>query len=262
MFACFVFSLVRIRMRGLNIMSKNEFQHVRSGEPLQIPAAAYNAMLDAAQAHRNRRINHSPRGNGFDSLFVHIVNKTGRFLKRFEVVGLDGAAETRNVNEFRNRIIFRGVVPQKRHQGKFAVLQEDASPNMVVRACVYGVTQVMVKAEDEQLTYCDIEEGVTDHLVSGGNTEVLWSDETATIRWSLIRMGGGFKIHRGTLAEKCAEGASTVKVNPKSGEAITVAVPYPGDLKECPVGHPCRYYADADGWTLLDIACPVEEEEK
>jgi len=23
----------------------------------------------------------------------------------------------------------------------------------------------------------------------------------------------------------------------------------------------CRYYADDDGWTLLDIACPVEEEE-
>ncbi|MCL2624829.1 MAG: hypothetical protein FWD31_14290, partial [Planctomycetaceae bacterium] len=126
---------------------KNAFQHVRSGEPLQIPAAAYNAMLDAAQAHRNRRINHAPHGNGFGSLFVHIVNKTGTFLRKFDVVGLDGAAEQRNINEFRNRIVFRGVVPAKRHKGKFAVLQEDARPNMVVRACVYGVTQAVIKAE-------------------------------------------------------------------------------------------------------------------
>ncbi|MCL2623413.1 MAG: hypothetical protein FWD31_07075 [Planctomycetaceae bacterium] len=170
---------------------KNEFQHVRSGEPLQIPAAAYNAMLDAAQAHRNRRINHAPHGNGFGSLFVHVVNKTGTFLRKFDVVGLDGAAEQRNLDEFRNRIIFRGVIPAKRHRGKFAVLQEDAAPNMVVRACVYGVTQAVIKADDQQLTWCDIQEGVTDHLVSGGGTEVLWSDESATYRWSLIRIGGG-----------------------------------------------------------------------
>jgi len=244
-------------------MSKNAFQHVRSGEPLQIPAMAYNAMLDAAQAHRNRRINHAPHGNGFGSLFVHIVNKTGTFLRKFDIVGLDGAAEQRNLDEFRNRIVFRGVIPAKKHKGKFAVLQEDARPNMVVRACVYGVTQAVIKAESnkEQLSWCDIQEGVTDHLVSGGGTEVLWSDETATYRWGLIRIGGGFKIHRGTLAEKCDEGAASVQVKPENGDVITVDVPYPADLKECPKDHPCRYYADDDGWTLLDIACPVEDEE-
>ena len=244
-------------------MDNNPFQHVRSGEPLQIPAVAYNAMLDAAQAHRNRRINHAPHGSGFGSLFVHVVNKSGTFLRKFDVVGLDGAAETRNLNEFKNRITFRGVVPQKRHKGKFAVLQEDASPNMVVRACVYGVTQakISVESSDDEPTFCDITEGVTDHLVSGNGAEVLWSDTTTKDRWSLIRIGGGFKIFRGTLAEQCDEGAATVKVKPDSGDVVTVDVPYPQDLKECPEGHPCRYYADGDGWTLLDIACPVEEEE-
>ena len=241
---------------------KNEFQHVRSGEPLRIPATTYNAMLDAAEAHRNRHINHTPHGSGFGSLFVHVVNKTGTFLRKYDIVGLDGSAETQNVNEFRNRIIFRGVVPRKRHKGKFAVLQEDAMPEMVVRACVYGVTQarINVESEDGQCTYCDVQEDVTDHLVSGGGTEVLWSDETASYRWGLIRIGGGFKIHRGTLAEQCSEGAASILVTPDNGDDITVEVPYPADLKECPAGHPCRYYADNDGWTLLDIACPPEEE--
>ena len=127
-------------------------------------------MLDAAEAHRNRHINHAPHGSGFGSLFVHVVNKTGTFLRKYDIVGLDGSAETQNVNEFRNRIIFRGVVPRKRHKGKFAVLQEDAMPEMVVRACVYGVTQarLRVESEDGQCTYCDIQEDVTDYLVSGG----------------------------------------------------------------------------------------------
>ncbi|MDR3196419.1 MAG: hypothetical protein LBU34_01000, partial [Planctomycetaceae bacterium] len=30
-------------------------------------------------------------------------------------------------------------------KGKFAVLQQDAAPNMVVRACVYGVTIAKIK---------------------------------------------------------------------------------------------------------------------
>ena len=75
-------------------MARNEFQHVRTGEPLQIPAATYNAMLDAAQANRNRRLHLAPHGAGFDSLFVYVVNTTGSTLERFSVLGLDGPSET------------------------------------------------------------------------------------------------------------------------------------------------------------------------
>ena len=176
---------------------KNEFQHVRSGEPLHIPASTYNAMLDAAQGHRNRRINLAPHGAGFGSLFVSVVNKTGKRLQKFDVVGLDGSAETQNINHFRNRIIFKGVVPQKKHKGQFAILQEDAHPNMVVRACVFGVTQAKVKVEsnnsdNQQPKFCDIKEGETGHLTSGGSgAEILWSDESTQNRWSLIRIGSG-----------------------------------------------------------------------
>jgi NAD(P)H-hydrate repair Nnr-like enzyme with NAD(P)H-hydrate dehydratase domain len=84
-------------------MSKNEFQHVRRGEPLVIPAGAYNAMLDAAQAHRNRKITLAPHGNGFDSLFIHVVNETGQKLQRFDVVGLEEPLETKNTDIFVNK---------------------------------------------------------------------------------------------------------------------------------------------------------------
>jgi len=243
-------------------MARNEFQHVRSGEPLQIPAATYNAMVDAAQAHRNRRINLAPHGAGFDSLFVYVVNTTGQLLQRFSVVGLDGPSETQNLDVFCSRIVFKGVKPQKKHKGKFAVLQQDAANNMVVRACVYGATIAKVKTDSgsSEPKFCDIKESETGYLVSGGSgAEVLWSDSSSQERWSIIRIGsGGFTIYKGKLASKCSAGASTVKVKPEEGETITVDVPYPNDLKECPEGHLCRYYADGDDWTLLDIACPKE----
>ena len=179
-------------------MGKNEFQHVRTGEPLQIPAATYNAMVDAAQAHRNRRINLAPHGAGFDSLFVYVVNTTGQSLQRFDVVGLDGPLETQNLDIFCNRIVFKGVKPQKKHKGKFAVIQQDAAQNMVVRACVYGATVAKVKVESDSNSgnnepkYCDVKENDTSYLASGGSgAEILWSDNSSQQRWAIIRIGSG-----------------------------------------------------------------------
>ncbi len=181
-------------------MGANPFRHVRSGEPLVIPATAYNAMVDAAQVVRNRRLNLAPHGAGFDSLFVHVVNTTGKTLQRFDVLGLDGPLETKELDIFLERIIFKGVAPKKEHKGKFAILQEDAAPDMCVRACVYGTTIAKVKVtpdpdsgEDDKpkLRFCDIEEDQTSYLVSGGHTEVLWSDDSTNDRWSIIRIGSG-----------------------------------------------------------------------
>ncbi len=180
-------------------MGANPFRHVRSGEPLVIPATAYNAMLDAAQAVRNRRLNLAPHGSGFESLFVHVVNTTGRELQRFDVVGLDGPLVTDDEDAFCERIVFKGVVPKKEHKGKFAVLQEDAAADMCVRACVYGTTIAKVRVATEpdsdeppKVRFCDIKENETGYLVSGGGgAEVLWSDDSTNNRWAIIRIGSG-----------------------------------------------------------------------
>jgi hypothetical protein len=68
---------------------------------------------------------------------------------------------------------------------------------MVVRACVYGATIAKIKVstnsenENSELKYCDIEDGQTSYLVSGGHTEVLWSDSDTENRWAIIRIGSG-----------------------------------------------------------------------
>ena len=178
-------------------MANNPFRHVRSGEPLVIPATTYNAMVDAAQVVRNRRLNLAPHGAGFESLFVHIVNTTGKSLERFNVVGLDGPLETQDLDVFLERIIFRGVVPNKDHKGKFAIIQEDAEPDMCVRACVYGTTIAKIQVDSDgdgqkQVKFCDITENETGYLASGGSgAEVLWSDESTNPCWAIIRIGSG-----------------------------------------------------------------------
>jgi hypothetical protein len=241
----------------------NDFQHVRSGESVVIPAATYNAMLDAAQAHRNRKINLSPRGPSFDSLFVFVENATDRFLERFDVVGLDGPSETKNLDAFCNKIAFRGVVPQEKHAQRFAVLQQDAAPGMIVRACVSGATIGKVKVEkapkDMGGLSCGAVPNATGHLELGSGAAVLWIDSGTGIKWAIIRIGSDFTIRKGKLADKCEANAKTVKVQTENEEEIEVEVPYPDDLRKCPAKHPCRYYADGDRWSLLDIACPKEE---
>jgi hypothetical protein len=243
---------------------RNEFQHVRSGEQLVIPAAAYNAMLDAAQAHRNRKINLAPHRGGFDSLYVHVENATGKALERFSVVGLDGPSETENFDAFCNQIAFKGVVPQERHGQRFAVLQQDAAPGMMVRACVSGVTIGRVRVEraprDLGGLSCGAAANMTESLeLGGGGAAILWLDAGTGVKWSILRIGSDFSIRKGKLAKPCDAGAKTVAVQTENDEEIEVEIPYPDDLRECPKGHPCRYYADGDRWTLLDIACPKEE---
>jgi hypothetical protein len=194
----------------------HDFQYVRSGEPLVISAATYNAMLDAAQAHRNRRLTLEPHGSGFDSLFIHVVNETSMTLQRFNVLGLDAPLETINENSFCDKIIFKGIVPQNKHKGKFAIIQQDAAPNQVVRACIHGVTIAKVQLSDTasqttEIKFCDIKEADTTYLTSGGSgAEVLWYDSSS--QWAIIRIGsGGSTIFPVTLEKTGGEQGNAEK---------------------------------------------------
>ncbi|MGL6195838.1 MAG: hypothetical protein ACRC2T_13560 [Thermoguttaceae bacterium] len=197
---------------------ENEFKHVRQGDPLVIPASTYNAMLDAAQAVRNRNIMLSPPSRGFDSLYIHISNDTGIDLYKFDVVGLAEPMETGDDGT----IIFSGVIPQKAHRGKFAILQADAPADAIVRACVHGVTFARLYHEGtKEPTNCDIIDGNTSWLKSRGTTEVLWSQPDTAERWAVIRIGGGSgggTIFTGKVTEDIKAGLDDD--NPKHGGMV------------------------------------------
>ncbi len=193
-------------------MAQNEFQHVRSGERIVIPAQTYNAMLDVAQAHRNRRLNLSPGGPSFDSLFVHVENATGKFLERFDVVGLDGPSETQNLDVFCNQIAFKGIVPKKEHAQRFAVIQQDAAPGMMVRACISGVTIAKINVykapKDLVGLSCSAVHETTSNLeLGGGGASVLWIDSGTGGKWAIIHLGANtLTIHTGKVSRDIEAG--------------------------------------------------------
>ena len=170
------------------------FRKVKSGDPLVIPAAAYNAMLDAAIANMRSQGKPSPI-RGEQGGHVQVLNETGYPLEQFEILGIEGPAfHPRNQPDaFQQTPVLRGVVPREKHKGKFVVIQEPAAPGNVVRACVSGLTVARVYTEDSQPKACDIEEGYTYDFTGGstGGASVLWIEEGAGEKWALIRIGHG-----------------------------------------------------------------------
>jgi hypothetical protein len=178
-------------------MSGEALKKVRTGDPLRIPARAYNAFVDAAvdlrhrqqaqerEAHRLRR----------DTDVVLVRNSTESILDRFEVLGLGGPIFTPDNALEVERIAFNGVVPQESHEGRFAILLETAAPGAIVRAALGGVVPVMLEVQDPDHAFADVLPGSTDRLRSeeSGGAQILWKAGSGTPRWAIVRLpaGGG-----------------------------------------------------------------------
>jgi hypothetical protein len=177
------------------VIMTDAFRKVKSGDPLVIPAVAYNAMLDAAIANMRSQNRPSPI-RGDQGVHVLVRNESGYPLEQFEVLGIDGPVfHPRNQPDaFQQTPVLRGVVPNKDHKGKFVVLQEAAAPGSVVRACLSGLTVARVYVEDNnQPKACDVEEGYTYDLTGGGSggASILWIENGTGAKWALIRIGYG-----------------------------------------------------------------------
>ncbi|MCC7408666.1 MAG: hypothetical protein IT442_11390, partial [Phycisphaeraceae bacterium] len=142
-------------------MAGDPFKKVRPGETLTIPAAAYNAMLDAAMANRQGQAMGAGPGGGVatpTSTTVLIKNNSGVARNQFDILGLDGALfdPATALESFKRQVVLKGVVPTSDHTGKFVVLQEPARVGGIARACLLGATVARVNVTTESLTYADV----------------------------------------------------------------------------------------------------------
>jgi hypothetical protein len=170
------------------------FRKVRPGEPMQIPAKAYNAFVDAARAHQATQ----NFGGGslrdqrrFDT--VLIKNDTEEAIGRFGILGLDAPIilpET-NEREFKQKVAFSGVAPTLAdHFGRFAILIEPLAAGAVGRGIVSGVCPVKLKNGAEKgLPFADIDDEETGWLMpsSAGAAQILWFDTETD--WAIVRLG-------------------------------------------------------------------------
>lgn len=175
---------------------------VRPGDPLVIPAATFNAFIDAAQDFQQRQ--RSAEQDRYRELrqtgIVLVRNESGADRQRFEVLGIAGPIvnPSDNADVFKERVALKGVSPGSEHVGRFAVLLEPLVANAVGQACVAGVCVVKVKMNDEAHTFAEVKSGqvtLLDSAVSG-TACLLWVQppaerEDPQIAWTVVRIGGG-----------------------------------------------------------------------
>jgi len=196
-------------------MAGDALKKVASGQVLRIPAQAYNAFVEAAEAVRGRSL-------GFDqdalnpnsrNPLVYVRNDSERDLTRYAVLGLDRIVITPqdNESEFNAHPVLVGVVPQEdAHRGRFAVLAEPLGTGRIGRAYLVGVCPVRITVPDDaesggmQARWADIADDETESLTASasGAAEILWLDEAdaqlpegeADARWALVRLGRAAQV--------------------------------------------------------------------
>lgn len=179
---------------------------VQSGQPLVIPAGAYNAFIDTALDFRQRTTH---LGQGQQPAFaqaslVLVRNDSGSDLDRFEILGIDAPVidPVDNEEAFKNRVAVSGVTPATAHAeddpgdthvGRFVVLAEPVKSGKIGRAFAAGVCPVKIDVADESqdCRFAEIAEDLSSNLEvnPSGSAAILWRAGGTGLQWALVRLG-------------------------------------------------------------------------
>jgi hypothetical protein len=177
-------------------MSGDAFKRATSGAELSIPAAAWNACLDAAEAHKRGEM---PPFASTPKQFrqadiVLVKNASGSNVSRFHVLGISGVifTPTASLRAFQDQVTFTGVTPTDAdHKGKFVICLDAIKSGQVGRAWIAGVAQVQVDITDAADAFCDVKSSDRAKLKSGGSgsARILWKESGTGTKWCAVRMG-------------------------------------------------------------------------
>jgi hypothetical protein len=179
----------------------DDLRKVRPGDPLRIPARAYNAFVDAALNARRRQ--QDRRGgelwDGGRSFIgggvVAVRNDSNADLDRYHALAIDGPLfapdDDGPEKSFQNRLAFKGIKPtDTTRPGSFAIAREPIPQGEIGLCVVHGVTPVRLLVEDDQHAFADIAPD-EDVLVSSGSggTVILWKEDGTGELWAVVEIG-------------------------------------------------------------------------
>jgi hypothetical protein len=170
---------------------------VRPGQSLRIPAAAYNAFVDAAKADRGLRQDAQREAIRAQTVgLTPVRNATASAIPRFGVLGVDGPLFLPGdaLDSFQNRVAIVGVAPTTAlHEGKFVIALEPIAAGGLGMACAAGVciARVEFPMGSDDAKFADIADNETGHLKSGdrGAAQILWREPGDGVRWAILRFG-------------------------------------------------------------------------
>lgn len=175
-----------------------DFRKVSDGDPLIIPARAYNAFIDAANAVQ--RINVLGSGSspiyGDSQTVVLVRNDSGIDVPRFGVLGLSSPVflPSDGLERWQEQTSFAGQLPSGAiHAGRFGVALGPIAAGAIVPCVVSGLVIGLVDAGGD-VPYADVLTGAVDRLagsVDGGGAQVLWREPGSGAKWAILRVGTG-----------------------------------------------------------------------
>ena len=180
---------------------------VSSGDPLAIPAATWNALMDALADYKRRAT-----GGTSGAVTVPGTKQTGMIRvrntsevdwERFSVVGLESPVWVQADNDlaFKNQVVLNAAVPDKaKHRGLFAITTEPIKQDKLGWAIADGVTPAQIESLTGKEQAADIKDADQTVLKAGGGAaKILWlppeSDDfhyspgEPTKVWGIVQLG-------------------------------------------------------------------------
>ncbi|MGE4157700.1 MAG: hypothetical protein AB7F75_01230 [Planctomycetota bacterium] len=162
---------------------------VTPGDPIKIPAQAYNSFIDAARAHRERSLG---QGAGEDSgLNIHmdlqVRNSTGADQDEFAVLSLGSIvlSPVDNLPLFKDRPTFDVVASTI--TGRTAILQEPLKMGALGWARILGISVVRINVIDESHSWAKVVAGSPNLESSfGGVFRILYKESGTGLKWGLV----------------------------------------------------------------------------
>jgi len=179
----------------------DSLKKVHTGQPLKIPAATFNAFINAAKAHQQQQqIGQAGQASSRGHL-VLVRNNSAATVDRFGVLAITGTVFAPTNDEFMNRIIFEGNTPSADLLGSFVITAEPIKASGIGAAFAAGVCPVQIDVTDDDHRQADTASGDAAKLKSGygGAAAILWREGGLGVQWSVIRFGkppGGSGIMR------------------------------------------------------------------
>jgi hypothetical protein len=171
----------------------DQFRKVLPGDPLKIPAEAWNALVDLAQRQKNQKHDQfsNSEGTSRQSTLAKVRNQTGTDLNRFSIVALGTPIVTPSANlvEFKRQVSFQGLVPTATTGGKFGVLLEPLAVNTIGTAAVAGCIITRISVGATLYNCAETIQGQNGFLqsVPHGPASILWIESSGAVRWAVIR---------------------------------------------------------------------------
>lgn len=161
----------------------------KPGDKLQIPASAWNALMDLLAKNNNFQADDLTASK--QNTRVRVANHTGQPLPRYAVVAL-GAPLIRpadNLDAFLNAPVFEAQLP-KRDSDRIAILQEPANNGDIKWAVVAGLTHAFIKgkATFQYATPTD-DDPTALSATESGPVAVLWQEPGDGPRRCFVRVG-------------------------------------------------------------------------